>query len=47
MCRHHSDISLFDELDNLEDAVDLLEALQNPGYVSYTSSKYANFYYGM
>ncbi|XP_060933711.1 cyclic AMP-dependent transcription factor ATF-6 alpha [Limanda limanda] len=28
------DISLFDELDNLEDAVDLLEALQNPGYAN-------------
>lgn len=37
-CRH-TDISLFDELDNLGDADELLEALENAGYVSNSSFK--------
>lgn len=32
-----TDISLFDELDNLGDADELLEALENAGYVSNSS----------
>lgn len=43
----HTDISLFDELDNLGDADDLLEALENAGcYVSNSSSRYANAHGG-
>lgn len=41
-CCCYTDISLFDELDNLGDADELLEALQNSGYVSNSSFEYAN-----
>ena len=33
----YADISLFDELDNLGDADELLEALESAGYVSISS----------
>ena len=39
---HYTDISLFDELDNLGDADELLDALENAGYVSNSTCQYAN-----
>ncbi len=37
-CRR-ADISLFDELEDLGDADELLEALENAGYVSHSTLK--------
>lgn len=38
----YADISLFDDLENLGDADNLLDALQLAGYVSILSRQYAN-----
>ena len=39
-----TDISLFDELDYMGDAEDLLQALEHGSYVSSSSSQYANVF---